>query len=205
MTTRPRVYVVDDDDQMRRTMTRLLGAEYDVMCFATAAHFLEVAAVLPAGCLLLDVRMPEIDGLELQRRLAEKKLHFPTIMMTGLGDIHTAVTAMKAGAVDFVEKPFRREAIEESVRQAQQHLTPPVAGLADNTAAKERAATLSAREVEVLTGLISGLPNKTIAYDLGLSPRTVEAHRARIMEKMQARNFSALVQLALAAGIQRKP
>src|SRR5689334_2975992 len=98
------VYIVDDDEQMRRVLERQLRTDYDVMCFAAARHFLDVAAALQRGCLILDVRMPEIDGLEVQRRLAERNLHFPTIMITGLGEVSIAVKAMKAGAVDFVEK-----------------------------------------------------------------------------------------------------
>jgi two-component system, LuxR family, response regulator FixJ len=143
--------------------------------------------------------MPELNGLEVQRCLAERKLRFPTIMVTGLGQVSIAVQAMQAGAIDFVEKPFKRERILESVRLAHHHLAP--AGMPSDNAeeARRRLAMLSAREKEVLNGLVAGLPNKTIAYDLGISPRTVEMHRAHIMKKMEAASLSALVRTALAA------
>ena len=204
----PRVYVVDDDEQMRAALERLLRSEYEVICFASAKQFLDVASALVSGCLILDVHMPEIGGLDVLRGLAERELHFPTIMITGLGEVSIAVRAMKAGAVDFVEKPFRRETILESVRLAQQiPIAVPVnRGAGDNDAelAKSRLAMLSAREREVLEGLVAGLPNKTIGYDLGISPRTIEMHRANIMRKMAVNSFSALVRTALAAGVRVK-
>jgi two-component system response regulator FixJ len=167
------------------------------MCFAAAQHFLDVASALPSGCLILDMYMPELNGLEVQRRLAERKLHFPTIMITGRGQVSIAVQAMQAGAIDFIEKPFKRERILESIRLAQQHLA-PLRRASDNAeVARTRLAMLSAREKEVLNGLVSGLPNKTIGYDLGISPRTVEMHRAHIMQKMAAGSLSALVRTAL--------
>jgi two-component system response regulator FixJ len=202
METLAKVYIVDDDEHMRRVLTRQLQAEYDVMCFAAARHFLDVAAALPPGCLILDVNMPEIGGLEVQRRLGERNLRFPTIMITGLGEVSIAVQAMKAGAVDFVEKPFRRQQILDSLQFAQQHLSVISTGGESAEAAKTHLARLSAREKEVLNGLVAGLPNKTIAYDLGLSPRTVEMHRAHIMKKMDVTSLSALVRTALAAGFQ---
>jgi two-component system, LuxR family, response regulator FixJ len=205
MSARPRIYVVDDDEQMRRLLSRQLQADYDVMCFAAARHFLDVAPALAAGCLILDMHMPEINGLEVQRCLSQRNLHFPTIMITGRGEVSIAVEAMKAGAVDFVQKPFRRDAILDSIRLAQRHLAPADSGYENSELAKTRLARLSAREVQVLTGLVAGLPNKTIAYDLGLSPRTVEVHRANIMKKMEVPSFSALVRVALAAGIQGRP
>jgi two-component system response regulator FixJ len=167
MNALPRVYVVDDDEQMRRLLTRQLRSEYDVMCFAAAPPFLDAASALPPGCLILDVHMPEIGGLEVQRRLAERNLRFPTIIITGLGEVSIAVQAMKAGAIDFVEKPFRREAILDSIRLAQHHFAPAVSGVENAEVAKARLATLSVREVEVLNGLVAGLPNKTIGTILG--------------------------------------
>jgi two-component system response regulator FixJ len=197
----PRIYVVDDDERMRRVLSRQLQADYDVMCFASAKHFLDVASALTLGCLILDVHMPELNGLEVQRSLAERNLHFPTIMITGAGEVSIAVQAMKAGAIDFVQKPFTRDTILDSVQLAQKHLTPPESGYENVELAKTRLARLSAREVQVLTGLVAGLPNKTIAYDLGLSPRTVEVHRAKVMKKMEVASLSALVRVALAAGL----
>jgi two-component system response regulator FixJ len=200
MNAMPRIYVVDDDEPVRDSLNMLLHVDHDVMCFSAGQHFLDVAAALLPGCLILDVYMPELGGLELQRRLIERHLYFPIVMMTGLGEVHIAIEAMKAGAVDFIEKPFTREAILESIRLAQDNLAPPHAQDEQAAIAKTRLALLSARELEVLGGLVAGLPNKTIAYDLGLSTRTVESHRAHIMSKMHARSFSALVWLALAAG-----
>jgi two-component system, LuxR family, response regulator FixJ len=197
-----RVYVVDDDDLVRSSLTLQLRADYDVMCFGLARHFLEAAPALPPGCLLLDVHMPEVDGLEVQRRLARRNLHFPTVMITGQGDVRIAVEAMKAGAVDFVEKPFTREAIVQSLNLAQRRLVQPIAGGDGKEAAIARLASLTERERQVLNGLVAGLPNKTVAYDLGISARTVEVHRARIMSKTRVRNFSGLVRLAVAAGIE---
>ena len=172
------------------------------MCFAAAKHFLDVASALTVGCLILDVNMPEINGPDVQRYLAERKLHFPTIVITAQGEVSIAVEAMKAGAIDFVQKPFTRETILDSVRLAQRHLVPADAGYEDAERAKTRLARLSPREVQVMTGLLAGLPNKTIAYDLGLSPRTVEMHRAKVLKKMEAPSLSALVRVAMAAGIQ---
>jgi two-component system response regulator FixJ len=149
--------------------------------------------------------MPELNGLEVQHCLAERNLRFPTIMITGLGELSIAVQAMKAGAIDFVEKPFRRDAILESIRLAQHHLAPAVAASENAAVAKTRLAMLSERELQVLNGLVAGLPNKTIAYDLGISPRTVEMHRAHIMTKMEARSLSALVRTALAGGVLETP
>jgi two-component system response regulator FixJ len=204
MNAMPRIYVVDDDEAVRESLNVLLEAEHDVMCFAAARPFLNVAAALLPGCLILDVRMPELGGLELQRRLTERNLYFPIVMMTGEGEVHIAVEAMKAGAVDFIEKPFTREGILESIGLAQDRLAPPHARDEQTAIDKTRLALLSPRELEVLGGLVAGLPNKTIAYDLGLSARTVESHRAHIMSKMHARSFSALVWLALAAGIRER-
>lgn len=201
----PKVYVVDDDEQMRRLLSRQLQAEYDAVCFASARHFLDVASALAPGCLVLDLHMPEINGLDVQRRLAERSLRFPTVMITGQGELNIAVQAMKAGAVDFVTKPFTRDTILESIRLAQHYLTPAGTASENAEAAKMRLAMLSAREMQVLDGLVAGLPNKTIAYDLGLSPRTVEMHRANVMKKMEAGSLSALVRTALAAGVQVKP
>ena len=202
MSELPRVYIVDDDEQMGRLLTRQLQGEFDVMCFTVARHFLDVASALAPGCLILDMHMPELNGLEVQRRLAERNLRFPTIMITGRGDVSIAVQAMRDGAIDFVEKPFTRETISESIRRAQPHLAPVIPAGESAAAAKAHVALLSAREMQVLHGLVAGLPNKTIAYDLEISPRTVEMHRASIMRKMEVRSLSALVRTALAAGIE---
>lgn len=197
------VYIVDDDDAVRDSLSELLGAiGHHIRTFGLAREFLELAPTLPKGCLIADIRMPEMDGLELQRVLNDQALHFPMIVITGHGDVPLAVRAMKAGALDFIEKPFAMPTILASVEaalsrivSAEQH--DPVA-----QAALAKLDLLSPREREVLEGLLAGLPNKTIAYDLAISPRTVEIHRARLMDKMGARSLSELIRLALAAGLQ---
>ena len=199
------VYIVDDDEAVRDSLSVLLeSCTYSVRAFGLAREFLDAAPSLPPGCLITDIRMPEMDGLELQRRLSERSLNFPMIVITGHGDVPLAVRAMKDGAVDFIEKPFSSQAILDSVAAAISRLQ---AGAGRDPAAIAAAAKLellSSREREVLEGLLAGLPNKSIAYDLAISPRTVEIHRARVMDKMGARSLSELVRLALAAGLQAK-
>ena len=170
--------------------------------FSSALDFLAAAPALPIGCLIVDIRMPEMDGLELQERLKALALGFPMIVITGHADVPLAVRTMKAGVVDFIEKPFASETILDSLggalsRLASRNKRDPAAA-----AAAEKLALLSSREREVLAGLLTGLPNKSIAYDLEISPRTVEIYRARVMGKMEARSLSELIRLALAAGMQ---
>jgi two-component system response regulator FixJ len=200
------VYVVDDDEAVRDSLLVLLESRgYTVATFAAAGEFLGFAATLRLGVLIADIRMPEMDGLELQQRLNERSLQFPLVVITGHGDVSLAVRAMKAGAVDFIEKPFTVEVILDSVAVGLDRLLiagPQADDLAATAAA--RLAELSPREREVLEGLLSGLPNKSIAYDLGISPRTVEIHRARVMEKMHARSLSELIRFSLATGMQPK-
>ena len=199
------VYVVDDDEAVRDSLSALLEAcGYKVHAFGLAQTFLDVAPSLAPGCLIADIRMPEMDGLELQQRLHERSLSFPTIVVTGHGDVPLAVRAMKAGALDFIEKPFSSQAILDSVAAALARLQPEDERDPAAAAAAAKVELLSAREREVLQGLLAGLPNKSIAYDLAISPRTVEIHRARVMDKMGARSLSELVRLALAAGLQAK-
>ena len=196
------VYVVDDDDAVRESLAALLEAKsYTVRTFALARDFLGAAPTLRPGCLVTDVRMPEMDGFELQRRLSERAFNFPLIVITGHGDVPLAVRAMKVGAVDFIEKPFAAEAILASVEAALARLARTGADDPLAAAAASRLALLSPREREVLQGLLSGLPNKSIAYDLAISPRTVEIHRARVMDKMGARSLSELIRMSLAAGL----
>jgi len=196
-----KVYIVDDDEAVRESLDALLAAVgYETQSFASAHAFLATSDAAAEGCLLTDVRMPDMDGLDLQQRTAATRPGLAVVVMTGHGDVPLAVRAMKAGAVDFVEKPFAEEVILQSVAQA-------VAAAAarrkvgDRDGILLRVEQLTAREREVMDGLVAGLPNKTIAYDLGISPRTVEIHRARVMEKMQARSLPELVRLALAAGL----
>jgi two-component system, LuxR family, response regulator FixJ len=197
------VYIVDDDDAVRDSLSVLLEAKaYAVKSFASAPEFLAAAPSLPIGCLIVDIRMPEMDGLELQQRLIERALHFPMIVITGHGDVPLAVRAMKAGAIDFIEKPFTSDAILDSLGVALSRLAVPNEPDPSAVAAASKLALLSPREHEVLEGLLAGLPNKSIAYDLAISPRTVEIHRARLMDKMGARSLSELIRLALTAGVR---
>jgi two-component system response regulator FixJ len=196
------VYVVDDDAAVRDSLSALLEANaYTVRTFARARDFLGAAPTLRPGCLVADIRMPEMDGLELQRQLTERAFNFPLIAITGHGDVPLAVRAMKAGAIDFIEKPFAADAIVASVNTGLARLLR--SGEEDPMAATAvgRLALLSPREREVLQGLLVGLPNKSIAYDLRISPRTVEIHRARVMDKMGARSLSELIRMSLAAGL----
>ena len=196
------VYIVDDDEAVRDSLSVLLESKgYAVKSFVSAPEFLSAAPLLPVGCLIVDIRMPEMDGLELQQHLTDRSLDFPLIVITGHGDVPLAVRAMKAGAVDFIEKPFASEAILSSLEAALSRLTTPSEEDPARAAASAKLALLSSREIQVLQGLLAGLPNKTIAYDLEISPRTVEIHRARVMAKMGARSLSELIRLALAAGV----
>jgi two-component system response regulator FixJ len=196
------VYVVDDDEAVRESLSALLEAKsYTVRSFALAREFLTAAPSLRPGCLIADIRMPEMDGLELQRQLSARAFNFPLIVITGHGEVPLAVEAMKAGAIDFIEKPFAVEAILAGIEAGLARLVASGEDDAVATSAAGRLATLSPREREVLDGLMAGLPNKSIAYDLAISPRTVEIHRARVMDKMGARSLSELIRTSLAAGL----
>ena len=193
------VHVIDDDDAVRDSLALLLdSADLAVRTYDSAVSFLTVASTLVTGCILTDVRMPDLDGLGLQRRLNEAGVRLPVIVMTGHGDVPIAVAALKAGAADFLEKPFDDERLISAVRAAlvaSQQAQRAAAATADIIA---RLASLTPREREVLDLLVAGNPNKTIAYDLGASPRTVEVHRARVMEKMGARSLAELVRMVIA-------
>jgi len=199
MAEEPLVHVVDDDASVRESLTMLLeSAGFSVRAYDSAPAFLVAASDRRAGCVLTDVQMPGLDGLELQRHLAERGIRLPVIVMTGHGDVPIAVEALKAGATDFLEKPFDDEHLLTAVASAiatSQRAHDEAAAVAGITA---RLATLTPREREVLEGLVAGHPNKTIAYDLGSSPRTVEVHRARVMEKMGARSLPELVRMTIA-------
>jgi len=197
------IYIVDDDEAVRDSLSLLLETRgFTVRGFASAREFLAAAPSLRPGVLVSDVRMPEMDGLELQQHLAERGFSFPLIVITGHGDVPLAVQAMKAGALDFIEKPFAAEAILNAAAAALERVGERADENPLAATAAIRLALLTPREREVLEGLLAGLPNKSIAYDLAISPRTVEIHRARVMEKMAARSLSELVRLSLAAGLQ---
>jgi two-component system response regulator FixJ len=206
MAPKRNIYVVDDDEAVRHALAlQLSTAGFAVRSFGSAQGFLDGAAALAPGCLVSDIRMPGIDGLELLKTLTERNMSFPVVFITGHADVAIAVRAIKAGAVDFVEKPFSEDAILESIAQAQDRLERSRLETERGEAAHELLALLTERERQVLEALVAGRPNKTVAYDLGISRRTVEVHRARIMDKMRAHSLSQLVRLALAAGIQIAP
>jgi two-component system, LuxR family, response regulator FixJ len=195
------VYVVDDDAAVRRSLERLLGsAGFSSILYETARDFLDAAPGLSAGCVLLDIRMPEMDGLELQTQLNRLGFALPIIVMTGHGDVQTAVRAMKAGAHDFIEKPFDDERLLSAIDQALA-LVGRVSREREAAEARDKTATLSPREREVLEGLVGGKPNKVIAYDLGISVRTVEVHRARMLERLGTRSTAEAIRLAVMASL----
>ena len=195
------VHVIDDDEAMRQSLAFLLGAVgMEVQTYESAVAFLEVAPTVKAGCVITDVRMPGLSGVELLRQLRERKLGIPVIVITGHGDVPLAVEAMKIGAMDFLEKPFDDEALLASVRSALNQLDRDRKREAERGDIEGRLATLSNRERDVLQGLVAGHANKQIAYDLGISPRTIEIYRANLMTKMQAASLSDLVRMALVAG-----
>jgi two-component system response regulator FixJ len=206
MASKHNVYIVDDDEAVRDSLaTLLISAGLRTTSFASAYGFLQEAASLEPGCLISDVRMPEMDGITLLHELKSLKLDFPVVLITGHGDIKMAVQALKAGAVDFVEKPYDDEIILAAVRGAQKELDEVHERTATANIAAKRLSSLTARERDVLEFVVVGLPNKIIAHRLGISPRTVEFHRSHLMTKMQARGISQLVRFVLLAGLKVDP
>ncbi len=199
MTEKPLLLVVDDDPAVRDSLHALLeSAGYAVEDYDSARGFLQNLS--PAGsCAVIDIRMPGMDGLELQAEMARSGIDLPVIIMTGHGDVPLAVRAMKAGAIDFVEKPFNDELLLESIRRALRIGHQNRARRAEISAARDLIASLTPRERNVLDRLIAGRSNKATASELGISPRTIEIHRAHIMDKMNARSLSDLVRIALVA------
>lgn len=203
MTTPYPIYVVDDDEAIRRSLSFLLKTSgYAVRQFTGGTEFLKEAADLEPGCVLLDVRMPDMDGLEVQRELRARGIMLPVVIMTGHGDIDMAVAAMKAGASDFIEKPFEKTVLLACVETARKMSVADRGASARANDARERLNILTDRERDVLNGLVGGLPNKTIAYDLGISPRTVEIHRANLMQKLEVRSLAEALRLAFQAGLE---
>ena len=194
------VCIVDDDRAVLAALTFLLKAEgYAVRAHESARTFLNMIQRDNCGCLVTDVRMPEMSGLDLLAEMKERRVSMPVIVITAHGDVPLAVAAMKRGAIDFFKKPFDGDALLDSIRAALAREESEPAPDAETQMIKERFATLSKREKEVLAGLLNGQPNKTIANELGISKRTIEVHRANIMKKTQATSFVELVRMALVA------
>lgn len=192
------VYVVDDDEAMRDSLTFMLGAsDLKVVAFSSALEFLEQAPQLSGGLIITDVRMPGMSGLELVAQLKQQGNDLPVIVLTGHADVAMAVEAMKAGVVDFIEKPFDDAALLNAVEAARQRLRGDAARQAEREEIETRVAQLTAREKEVFEAIVAGESNKSAALKLGISPRTVEIYRANVMEKMRARTLSDLVRMAL--------
>ena len=200
------IYVVDDDDAVRDSLEAVLLAEgFDVLGFGSAEAFLaDRDSSSTAGCCLLDVRMPGMDGLTLLQKLEDEETTFPVIVMTGHGDVPMAVKAMKLGAIDFVEKPFDTALMLEAVRSAIQSDQAGSKAKVDPDLA-QHLERLTPRERDVLEHLVAGRSNKEVGLELGISPRTVEIHRARLMEKMAADSLAQLVRMAIEAGITARP
>jgi len=192
------VHIIDDDEALRESLAFLLRtAGLEVKSFDSAKAFFDALPDPSLACVITDVRMPDVSGIELLRRLKELKVGVPVIVITGHGDIALAVEAMKIGAMDFFEKPFNDDLLLASVRAALRDQEGQTKRHAKRAEIENRLATLSAREKDVLAGLIEGRANKQIAFDLGISPRTVEIYRANLMNKMQADSLSDLVRMAL--------
>jgi two-component system response regulator FixJ len=204
MTAERTVYILDDDDAVLRSLERLLrSVNFEPITFDRPDVFLTAAKTFKTGCVLLDVRLPGMSGLEVQAQLHKTRNDLPVIVMTGEGDIHTAVRAMKAGAADFLEKPYSDHELLKAIEAAfaKENRLDRNSEIED---AVRRLAILTPREREVLDGLLAGRPNKLIAYQLGISVRTVEVHRARMMERLGLRQLAEAIRLGIMAKLSRK-
>jgi len=202
MTDRKLIHIVDDEDAIRRSASFMLKTSgYAVETWSSGAAFLKEVRHAQHGCVLLDVRMPEVDGLEVQKLLVERGVTMPVIILTGHGDVSIAVRAMKMGAVEFIEKPFEKAVLVAAIEAAFERIAAADGVSARAADAQMILGALTPRERDVLEGLAQGLPNKTIAYDLGISPRTVEVHRANLMTKLDVRSLSDALRIAFAAGM----
>lgn len=197
----PIVHLIDDDEAIRTSLSFVLEMhDLPARTYASAQEFLQVADTVEGGCIVTDVRMPEMSGLELVRRLKDRGVDLPVIVITGHGDVPLAVEAMRAGVIDFIEKPFDDEVLMKSIRLALDTRAESELQTQERKRFEEMLATLSGREKDVLRGVIAGKMNKVIAFELGISPRTVEVYRANVMSKTQANGLSELVRIALLAG-----
>jgi two-component system, LuxR family, response regulator FixJ len=200
------VHLVDDDEAVRRSAGFMLKTSgYKVSAYPSGVELLKEGKDLPPGCILLDVRMPEMDGLQVQEALKERGIGHPVIVMTGHGDVTVAVQAMKAGAVDFIEKPFEKAVLLSAIEEGFSRIEHVGRSRARAEEAQVRLHALTPRERDVLEGLVRGNPNKTIAYDLEISPRTVEIHRANLMSKLGVASLSEALRIAFAAGLDEAP
>ena len=198
----PVVYIIDDDSAVRDSLAVLLStAGLKIVTYGTAEEFLDAWSPASAGCLVLDIRMPGMSGIELLEQLASRKARIPVIIITAHGDVKIAVKAMKLGAADFIEKPFKSDVIIDSINNALQQEEHDRSTEVLVRGYLERLAQLTDREREIFDLMVQGDPNKVIAAKLEISPRTVEIHRAHIMEKLQARNLSQLVKMAILAQV----
>ena len=196
------VHVIDDDAALRDSLSFLLGtARLDVKTYESAEAFLSALPGVNSGCIITDVRMPNMSGVDLLRKLNELQIALPVIVITGHGDVQLAVEAMKIGAADFIEKPFDDEMLLNAVRAALDRWKDKSKEISERSSYVEKLETLSSRERDVLEGLIAGKANKVIAFDLGISPRTVEIYRANVMTKTGANSLPELVRMALLAGL----
>ena len=196
------VHIVDDDEAIRQSIGFLLRKDgYAVEIYPSGTQFLKAATRETRGCVLLDVRMPDLDGLEVQARLAQSGITLPVIMLTGHGDVTLAVRAIKAGAIEFLEKPFERTALLAAIETALAHAARTNREQLAAVDARIRLAALTPRERDVLDGMVLGRPNKLIAFDLDIATRTVEVHRANLMDKLAARSLSDVLRIAFAAGL----
>lgn len=194
------VHVVDDDEAIRRSVSFALKTSgFQVRIYENGTEMLKSAPGLEKGCILLDIRMPGMDGLEVQEALKGKGVTLPVIIMTGHGDVTLAVRAMKAGAIDFIEKPFEKAVLISAIEHGMSRIRQSADNVKQANDAAVRLQLLTSRERDVLDGLAKGLPNKTIAYDLGISPRTVEIHRANLMSKLGVKSLSEALRIAFAA------
>jgi two-component system response regulator FixJ len=203
MTTKRMIHLVDDEEAIRQSTGFMLrAAGFEVTTYVSGDEFLEAIGSAAPGCVLLDIRMPGTDGLEVQRLMAERGIDLPVVVLTGHGDISLSVRAIKRGAIDFLEKPFEKIALLRAIDEAFQRLASAGTGDGDAADAIQQLAVLTPRERDVLEGLVRGQPNKITAYKLGISTRTVEVHRANLTNKLNVRSLSDVLRLAFVAGLE---